>query len=71
MAIRNRQLTAGSRLLSALAIGSVGIACNAFLNLGFCGSVRVRGLEILRNALEDEAEAANGRGLITGMYLRV
>jgi monolysocardiolipin acyltransferase len=64
----NHQLTAGGRLFSTFVIGAVGLACKAFLNLGFCGSVRVKGLEILREALENEEEAVKGKGLVTGMY---
>lgn len=66
MFVRKHQITTGGRVLSALAIGTVGLACKAFLNLGFCASVRVRGLDILQSALENEEEAFNGRGLITG-----
>lgn len=58
--------TPAGRILSALTIATVGMACKAFLNLGFCNSVRVNGLDILKEALENEDEASSGRGLITG-----
>lgn len=60
--------TPASRILSALTIASVGLACKAFLNLGLCSSVRVNGLEILKEVLENEDEASTGRGLITGKH---
>lgn len=55
-----------SEILSRLTVGAIGLTCKTFLNLGYCSSVRVSGLDNLRRALED-GERENGRGVITGV----
>ncbi|KAI0077991.1 acyltransferase-domain-containing protein [Panus rudis PR-1116 ss-1] len=53
-----------SSLLSKFTIGTIGLTCKTFLNIGYCGSVTVNGLDNLINALKSE-ERNNGRGVIT------
>ena len=52
------------RLLSSSVIGGVGLACKAFLNIGF-KQVAVSGIHNLLNALDD-SERKKGRGIVTG-----
>jgi monolysocardiolipin acyltransferase len=54
--------TSTSPLLSAITITSIGLLCKAFLNLGYCASVRVKGLKDFLELLERE----DGRGVLTG-----
>ncbi|TBU38151.1 acyltransferase-domain-containing protein [Dichomitus squalens] len=51
-------------LLSKVTVSTVGLGSKALLNLGFCSSVTVNGLENLLKALEDE-ERDRGRGIVT------
>ncbi|KAI0804634.1 acyltransferase-domain-containing protein [Irpex lacteus] len=53
-----------SEILSRLTVGAIGLTCKTFLNIGYCSSVKVSGLDNLRRALED-GERENGRGVIT------
>jgi hypothetical protein len=49
-------------VLSALTLTTVGLICKAYLNLGFCAGVRIRGQHYLTDALERN----DGRGILTG-----
>ncbi|RDX50753.1 acyltransferase-domain-containing protein [Lentinus brumalis] len=51
-------------LLSQVTVSAVGLFSKALLNVGFCSSVTVKGLDNLVKALEDE-ERNNGRGIVT------
>ncbi|OBZ72760.1 putative lysophosphatidylcholine acyltransferase [Grifola frondosa] len=51
-------------LLSKATVGTIGLVCKAVLNLGYCSSVTVNGIENLFEALESE-ERDKGRGVIT------
>ncbi|KAK7681751.1 hypothetical protein QCA50_015098 [Cerrena zonata] len=53
-----------SSLLSKLTVGTIGITCKTFLNIGYCSSVTVNGLENLVEALNSD-ERNSGRGIIT------
>lgn len=53
-----------SSFLSKLTVCSIGITCKTFLNIGYCSSVRVSGLENLVTALESP-QREDGRGIIT------
>ncbi|KAI0084577.1 acyltransferase-domain-containing protein [Irpex rosettiformis] len=53
-----------SATLSRLTVGAIGLTCKTFLNIGYCSSVKVNGLENLRRALRDQ-ERNSGRGIIT------
>jgi hypothetical protein len=55
----------GRNALSTLTVTTIGLACKAFLNLGFCSSVSVKGLHNLLDALSDE-ERKQGKGVVTG-----
>jgi monolysocardiolipin acyltransferase len=57
------------RLLSTLTVTTIGLTCKAFLNLGFCSSVTVRGLPNFLKVLEDEERVNAGRGVITGEHI--
>ena len=50
--------------LSKVTVSAVGLGSKALLNLGFCSSVTVNGLDNLLNALEDQ-ERDRGRGIVT------
>lgn len=54
-----------SNFLSICTVTTIGLACKAFLNLGFCSSVTVNGMHHLMHALEDK-ERSKGRGVVTG-----
>ena len=54
-----------SNLLSVCTVTTVGLACKAFLNLGFCSSVTVNGLHYLMDALDDKGRE-KGKGVVTG-----
>ena len=60
-------MTATGRFLSALTLTSIGLTCKAFLNLGFCGSVRVKGLQNILEVLERE----DGVGVLTGKFVLI
>ncbi|CCM00200.1 uncharacterized protein FIBRA_02228 [Fibroporia radiculosa] len=51
-------------LLSRATVTAVGLLCKTFLNIGYCSSVNVNGIENLYEALESN-ERNNGRGVIT------
>ena len=51
-------------LLSQVTVSAVGLFSKALLNVGFCSSVTVKGLDNLLKALEDD-ERNNGRGIVT------
>ncbi|KAI0699518.1 acyltransferase-domain-containing protein [Cerioporus squamosus] len=51
-------------LLSQATVSAVGLFSKALLNVGFCSSVTVKGLENLLKALEDD-ERNKGRGVVT------
>ncbi|THH05548.1 hypothetical protein EW145_g4713 [Phellinidium pouzarii] len=53
-----------NHILSVCTITTIGLVCKAFLNLGFCKSVAVTGLDHLVRALDDN-ERNNGRGIVT------
>ncbi|KAI0337889.1 acyltransferase-domain-containing protein [Trametopsis cervina] len=53
-----------SAILSRLTVGAIGLSCKTFLNIGYCSSVKVQGLENLKRALLD-TERDSGRGVIT------
>ncbi|KAI5122408.1 hypothetical protein M0805_002958 [Coniferiporia weirii] len=53
-----------NKFLSACTITTIGLVCKGFLNLGFCKSVTVTGLNHLLTALDDN-ERKNGRGVVT------
>lgn len=53
-----------SALLSKLTVGTIGITCKTFLNIGYCSSVTVNGIENLVEALDND-ERNSGRGIIT------
>lgn len=52
-------------LLSKATVATTGLVCKAFLNLGYCSSVQVNGLENLIQALESD-DRNHGRGVVTG-----
>jgi len=52
--------------MSRLVVAAVGLACKVALGSGFC-SVTVRGLPVLRNALESAARD-QGQGVLTGVF---
>lgn len=56
-----------SSLLSKATVGAVGLICKAFLNIGYCSSVTVNGLDNLLGALESD-ERKLGRGVVTSGY---
>ncbi|KAI0357101.1 acyltransferase-domain-containing protein [Trametes cingulata] len=51
-------------LLSKITVSIVGLGSKALMNIGFCSSVTVHGLENLLNALKSD-ERNRGRGIIT------
>ena len=51
-------------VLSKATVSAVGLFSKALLNIGFCSSVTVNGLDNLLHALEDD-ERRKGRGVIT------
>lgn len=56
-----------SSLLSRLTVGAVGLTCKTFLNIGYCASVEVKGLENLEKALKDDRRKG-GKGVITSTF---
>lgn len=63
-----------SGILSRLTVGTIGLTCKAFLNIGYCASVKVNGLENLKKALYDEGRGSErecGRGIITSAWLNL
>ncbi|KAI0791421.1 acyltransferase-domain-containing protein [Abortiporus biennis] len=54
-----------SSFISKLTVATIGFTCKTFLSIGYCSSVKVYGLENLIEALENEDERGNGRGIIT------
>ncbi len=54
-------------LLSKVTVSAVGLFSKALLNVGFCSSVTVKGLDNLKKALEDD-ERNKGRGVVTSEY---
>ncbi len=56
-----------SSLLSKLTVGAIGLTCKTFLNIGYCSSVKVNGLDILLEALRNE-ERNQGRGIMTSEF---
>ena len=54
-------------ILSRLTVGSVGLTCKTFLNIGYCSSVTVHGLEHLKAALHSP-ERDKGHGVITSTF---
>lgn len=57
-----------SNFLSICTVTTIGLACKAFLNLGFCSSVTVSGMHHLMHALQDN-ERSKGKGIVTGASL--
>lgn len=57
-----------SNFLSICTVTTIGLACKAFLNLGFCSSVTVSGVHHLMHALQDN-ERSKGKGIVTGASL--
>lgn len=61
-------MAALNALLSRITTSTVGLTCKTFLNIGYCSSVSVDGLEHLKDAL-GSAERDAGRGVITSTRL--
>ncbi|KAH9946605.1 acyltransferase-domain-containing protein [Amylocystis lapponica] len=51
-------------LLSKVTVSTIGLVSKTFLNIGYCSSVSVNGLDNLREALESD-ERNHGRGVVT------
>jgi len=52
-------------IVSKATVATIGLASKAFLNSGYCSSVKVVGIHHLLNELDRK----DGRGVITGMFV--
>ncbi len=65
LAFRTQSSKHMSSTLSKATVAAVGLLSKAFLNIGYCSSVSINGLDNLLDALNSD-ERTSGRGIITG-----